>query len=204
MVADVVDSQRWCRAEKVWWESIGEIFLTFVNSENVGRLNACGSTVAVQLTAGGLALFYISRRVAGPTGGGSANKKIAQRTKSFLSLILYSTPYFLVYGSHWFFFVLLRIEHSDGLHVIDLRARDQLVVDFFLVVILLCCPPTRCSGCRAPICYANTVSWHCVIFDHVDKSNSSSPSLFISDDISIKCRVICCQFPHAPPLSSTN
>jgi hypothetical protein len=69
------------------------MMLTFVNSENVGRLNACGSTVAVQLTAAVLALFYIKRRVAGTTGGGSANKKIAQLTKSFLSLILYSTPH---------------------------------------------------------------------------------------------------------------
>jgi hypothetical protein len=78
--------------EKVWRESIGEILFTFVNCENVGRLNACGSTVAVQLTAAVLALFYIKRRIAGTTGGGSANKKIAQLTKSFLSLILYSTP----------------------------------------------------------------------------------------------------------------
>jgi hypothetical protein len=136
------------------------MMLTFVNSENVGRLNACGSTVAVQLTAAVLALFYTTRRVAGPTGGWSANKKIAQRTKSFFSLILYSTPTPL----------FLYMAHGDSSYWesnIPMAFTSEIfciAVDFILVVILLCCPPTSCSGCRAPISYANTISRHCVIF----------------------------------------
>jgi hypothetical protein len=104
--------------------------LTFINCENVGRLNACGSTVAVQLTAAVLALFYITRRVAGTTGGGSANKKIAQLTKSFLSLILYSTPppHFLVYMAH--------VDSSyweSNISKADISGRD-----FFLALLISC------------------------------------------------------------------